>query len=208
MSSHSGSVNKKAGYWPKASIEHMKLSNKENDWKIEKGDGVKSRTRGGGNGRPSRLVQTEMRKLEWLDPESSESSQGEDDEDDFDDSSYEGEEVEDVDLEYDVLDIKAKPATASRAIIEVDALIEGFEKNCHCMTCSGPVLASVESVCLATSFMLSCKNPTCGYVYHSNPPAVARIPAPDNRERTTDYAVNVLFVLGVIASGDGVGCNI
>jgi hypothetical protein len=51
--------------------------------------------------------------------------------------------------------------------------------------------------------MLTCKDPRCGYVYHSNPPVASKIPAADNRERTTDYAVNVLFGLGFLASRDG-----
>jgi hypothetical protein len=168
------------GYWPKASIERRKLSNKENDWNLVKGDGVTSRTRGGGKGRASKLVQTEMRKLEWLDPESS-ASEREDDDESADDSSYEDEMEEDEELEYDVKDTK-KVAPPTRAIVEIDALVDGFEKNCRCMDCHGPVQASIESICLASSFMLSCKDERCGYVYHSNPTSMARIPAPDNRE--------------------------
>ena len=44
----------------------------------------------------------------------------------------------------------------------------------------------------------------CGYVDYSARPAPTDVPCLDiNRERNTDYAANVLYVLGFLACGDG-----
>jgi hypothetical protein len=52
--------------------------------------------------------------------------------------------------------------------------------------------------------VLSCKDPDCEYTYHSKRPVVAKLSEPiDKQERTTDYAINILYVLGFVASGDG-----
>jgi hypothetical protein len=55
--------------------------------------------------------------------------------------------------------------------------------------------------------MITCKNSKYGYIFHSQPAAPASdIPyrtAEDNREHMTDTAVNVLYVLGIVAWGDG-----
>jgi hypothetical protein len=95
---------------------------------------------------------------------------------------------------------KSKKPPASSVIMDVSALVEGFEKNSVCMDCNGPVKVAVKHVCLASSFILTCTNKKCGYVYHSQPPAAAGVAFTDNRERTTDYAVNVLYVLGFMTS--------
>jgi len=54
---------------------------------------------------------------------------------------------------------------------------------------------------------LQCSNECCGFV-DTQRPAAADIPLPENSgspliERNTDYAINVLYVLGFLASGDG-----
>jgi hypothetical protein len=44
----------------------------------------------------------------------------------------------------------------------------------------------------------------CGYIDHSDPPSSAQVGQQiDDRERTTDYAVNVLYIIGFILCGDG-----
>jgi hypothetical protein len=60
-------------------------------------------------------------------------------------------------------------------------------------------------VCIATSFILSCTNKECKFLYRSDPPAATTVHAlqDDNFERSTDYAINVLYVLGFISVGDG-----
>jgi hypothetical protein len=44
----------------------------------------------------------------------------------------------------------------------------------------------------------------CGYIDVSNLPATAEIGAKvDDRNRSTDYSINVLYVLEFLSSGDG-----
>jgi hypothetical protein len=45
---------------------------------------------------------------------------------------------------------------------------------------------------------------SCGYIFYSNPPATAEVGNyEDERERTTDYAINVLYVIAFLTCGDG-----
>jgi hypothetical protein len=183
-------------YWPKAATESSKLGSREEDWNLVSGL-VASRTRGGGTGRPSNLMlDTFNNQVSYCrDYEEADAMYGVS----SDDSDYEDED-DDVD---EVLVLKDPKPDATNVIVEVAALTESIEKNCRCKECNGPVEASTNTICIATSFMIACKDAMCGWVYHSNPPAAAVVPALDKRERSTDYAMNVLYVLGFIACGDG-----
>jgi hypothetical protein len=52
-------------------------------------------------------------------------------------------------------------------------------------------------------------NPDCGYIDNMNPPAAAdinvsqRFHREDGKERMSDYAINLLYVLGFLSCGDG-----
>jgi hypothetical protein len=74
-----------------------------------------------------------------------------------------------------------------------------------CPRCAGPMKVNLRTVCIASSLGLECLNEACGYLFHAAPPAATSIHLArnDNFERSTDYAVNVLYVLGFIAVGDG-----
>jgi hypothetical protein len=63
----------------------------------------------------------------------------------------------------------------------------------------------MKMLCIATKVQLTCKNTRCGYIHYSKPPAQASIGIEGamSRERSTDYAVNVLWVLGFLSVGDG-----
>jgi hypothetical protein len=67
------------------------------------------------------------------------------------------------------------------------------------------VIVSYNTITLATTITIQCGDEECGYVYNSPSPATANLHAnrPDDRKRSTDYAVNILYVLGFISSGDG-----
>jgi hypothetical protein len=79
-----------------------------------------------------------------------------------------------------------------------------MEKNCRCPECNGKVEMQVKTICLASSVMLCCKDEDCGYIDRSELPASAKIgEATDERGRSTDYAVNALYVLGFVSVGDG-----
>jgi hypothetical protein len=52
--------------------------------------------------------------------------------------------------------------------------------------------------------MMYCKNARCGFIYYTSPsPAQVELESEDKRKRSTNYCINILFVLGFIACGDG-----
>jgi hypothetical protein len=97
--------------------------------------------------------------------------------------------------------LKKPPPT--RVIMDINAVKTTLEENCFCKQCDGPVEVSLRTTCLASRIMMSCKNRRCGFIYYSPPPAEVQVERNDNRVRNTDYAINILFVLGFISCGDG-----
>jgi hypothetical protein len=101
--------------------------------------------------------------------------------------------------------LDCKP-TSHNIIIETNMLMETLESHCVCKECNGPVIASFKTTTIATKVILECKDEDCGFYYQSASPSSANLEdgdKPDDRERITDYAINILFVLGFISSGDG-----
>jgi hypothetical protein len=64
---------------------------------------------------------------------------------------------------------------------------------------------SLPTICLATSLSLTCETVGCDFFYDSEAPAETslHVDLKDGFERSTDYAVNALYVLGFISMGDG-----
>jgi hypothetical protein len=175
------------------------LISKESDWNLVGGatsQPCASRTRYSGNGRPN-LVKREVNEFSVVVADDSEDS-------DDGDWEEEEEEEEDVDEEVDDSseDVVLKPE-ATRVFMEVSALKDILQKHCVCPDCHEPLdEIAVKSLCLATTIKMTCSY--CGYIYYSDAPAKAEVGERiDDRERSTDYAVNVLFVLSFIGCGDG-----
>jgi hypothetical protein len=122
-----------------------------------------------------------------------------DDDEDHDNEEEDEEMLDDIGA---MMAKKTKPE-ATRVILEVDALSTAFSENCRCTECNSKVEVELKTTCLATSIELTCMNNDCGYIYYSNPPAQVKTNNEDKRERSTDYAVNILYVLGFICCGDG-----
>jgi hypothetical protein len=64
----------------------------------------------------------------------------------------------------------------------------------------------LSTLCLASTVSLDCSNEICGYTHDSGTGTLeATIGIQDHRkgDRSTDYAINVLWVLGFISVGDG-----
>ena len=180
-------------------IEAMKLASAQSGWNLAAGT-MQSRTRHSGNGRPDLTGVAQRKRFHYeSDTDSSflldedNDAAGSDDEDSVADESLSSFSEE-------------KPST-KRAILEVDALSKLFEKHCACPVCKKALTLSVDSVCLASSLTAVCSTRGCGYVAHSDPPAKANIQVRnfpfDRRERTTDYAINIIYALGIISVGDG-----
>jgi hypothetical protein len=101
-----------------------------------------------------------------------------------------------------VEEVDTKPP-ATRLFLEYESLKKCMEKNCRCLKCNGPVEMGVKTLCLASNIMVSCINKDCGYIDVSDLPATAEVLAIDTRERSTDFAINVLYVVGFLSCGDG-----
>jgi hypothetical protein len=186
--------------------EFSKLGSSQEGWNLAGGAVAAatamptSRTRNGGNGRPS-LVKRTIFEL---------TSESEEDvvavEEDSAVSSEEEEEAEEEEEKEEEKEeeaaVKKKPP-AHRIILETSALADLIANNCHCSECLGPVDISYKTICLATTIELTCRDELCGYVYHSPAPSAASLGDVVRRERSTDYAINIMYVLGFIASGDG-----
>jgi rubredoxin len=171
------------------------LTSKESDWNIVgyNGQRVTSRTRFGGQGRPN-LVKKVVNKEEY------------DTDSDADDSDWESEDEETSSEEEDEDSEEEEPTTkpeATRVIVEVASLQDALQKHCVCPECKGALDMSIKTLCLATMLRMTC--PCCGYIYYSNPPpSKAEIGERiDDQERSTDYAINVLYALAFLTCGDG-----
>jgi hypothetical protein len=96
-----------------------------------------------------------------------------------------------------------KPAH-SRVILEVSQLEEAF-KGYACPDCGEDLELKLWTVCIATNIDLICNNQECSYVcsFARPAPTTMHLDCGDKYERMTNFAVNVLYVLGSISVGDG-----
>ena len=190
-------------YWtPTRDLEAKKTAAKEDDWNLAGARAPpETRTRSGGERRrpvynffgcdedDDNSSVTTTSEFSWLS--------------DLEESDEESDEEE-------PLESFVKPSN-SRVILEVDPLLDLMERNATCKMCSGHIKVDIKTTCLASSMKLLCLDDTCGYIDYSAPPALADIrplvaadgEESDNRERSTDYAINVAYVLVFLSCGDG-----
>lgn len=185
-------------YWkaPSEGAERNRLAPR-NQWKNLAGMSptatTRTRTRHAGNGRPD----LNRRMLEDMSLESKSSSESE-----WYSSSSSDEECEEEEEQL-LKEIEKPPA--SRIILEVDALTKAFEGHAICKSCNGSVSLQVKTTCLASSVYIHCNNSNCGYIFHGDRAAATTLHemTRDERERSTDYAANVLYVVAFLSMGDG-----
>lgn len=160
------------------------------DWNLTAGPSGITRTRGGGLNRPNVASVT-----------------GSDETNDAEELAIE-ESEEEEDEEESVAPIvvakKKKKPSYSRILVEVKQLEKAFSQFA-CKKCGMGLEMKMRTVCLATSFSLACVDEECDWIYHTeaSAPTSIHVANNDNYERSTDYAVNVLFVLGFMSMGDG-----
>jgi hypothetical protein len=166
-----------------AQKEASKLSHKEGDWNLAGSEGItETRTR-----------QNRRKKRQYK----SDSSESEDEESYSVEESISSTSEEDTTLENEVTE-------PMRVIVETASIQNLVERNMICPECQGKVEMIHETVTLATKWRIQCLNTECNFIDHSDALAAAVLHTDDvKRERSTDYAVNVLYVVGVIANGDG-----
>jgi hypothetical protein len=168
----------------KGELRRLSSSRRDNDWKLTAGRTV-LKTRGGGQGRPV---------LQILD-----SSDDEEESNATEETSL----TEEVVPEEEGVKKSVKPCN-NRVLLELNQ-IDGVIGQLACADCGGKLQAIVRNVCLASSLGVECMNEECGFMIHPQAPAATTIHQArgDSFERSTDYAVNVLYVLGFLSMGDG-----
>jgi hypothetical protein len=176
-----------------------KIKTKETDWNlagIGPGSIVVSRTRGAGNGRPNF---DRMHKILLI-----ESSSSSDDSSFVPETEVVSDEEESLNHESEEEEDDGKKPPASRVILEVKAIEEVISKSCRCPKCDGPVKPVFNTICLTTSVSLVCSNKEhCDFLFYGPSPSATVFKDKDNRERMSDYTLNVLYVLGFLSCGDG-----
>jgi hypothetical protein len=100
---------------------------------------------------------------------------------------------------------RIKPTSNNRVILEVDQVVEDAMENVACRDCGCNVKATLRTVCLATTIAIQCTNDYFGFYSEPKLPTVTSIhdALNDGFERSSDYGINVLYVLGFISMGDG-----
>jgi hypothetical protein len=176
--------------------ELRRLSPEEDDWNLVglSSEPLCNRTRGGGNGRPNVEL---MARRKANDPETVVLSSSELDSP----SSVDDEDLEDED---ESAPSKATKPTHQRVLLEVSMLQEAF-KDYPCPECAQPLELNIRTVCITSRIDLVCNNKECPYICDFAKPTETTIHAEDDDkyDRMTDYALNVLFVLGMLSVGDG-----
>jgi hypothetical protein len=167
--------------------EKRRLSLEEEDWRLTVGQVTLTRTRGGGLGRPDLRNAAMKREVIAIDADANSSTES-------------VEEATEADPEEDA---KAPKPEHTRVIVEVAQLEEAF-KNRPCPNCGAELALDLPTMCLATSIRLVCNDIDCSYVCDFAKAKGTTIHLNDRGkyERMTDYAVNVLYVLGFISIGD------
>jgi hypothetical protein len=181
--------------------EVNKLRNKESNWNLAVGGTTTRRTRHGGNGRPSYGKRYHDELLE-----SSSESESNSSTDTSVDEGLDGVQIVDASFFTDEISSESsedeeftKPPPHN-LLIETIALTETLEKNCRCQQCNGPVLVSYKTITIASSIEIQCKDEDCGYHYNGPSLLVANLHEnDDDRERITDYAINIQYVLAMEA---------
>ena len=121
----------------------------------------------------------------------------------FEDSSPSSED-EDDDEDDEVVEVEDD--SFARVLLEQRPLKELMERNCCCKLCKGPCRVEFTTVTIATSIQIICNTKACSYIDHGDPPQPAKVVLPEGSrrsERNTDFAVDVLCVLGFMMCGDG-----
>ena len=197
MSTTTATNKKKLKWRASATAEINRLTATETDWALPGGNAILARrTRGKQVQLPSSLL-------------SSRSKQSISDLSSSDDSTDDEEETVGLESHTTMSSSTKKKPTNTRVLLEVPALLELVERNLSkCSICKSKLQLTMINCCLATRPRISCTNEKCCFVDYGTSPAPANLtllPGSGSAliERTTDYAINILYVLGFIASGDG-----
>lgn len=194
-------------YQVSAAVETNKLATKEGGWNLPGlGSPVRSRTRNGGSGRPTLIIPDAGilpdEEPPEVEPEPIQENTSEDAEigtNDGDEASV-GTDANELNNGGDDGEQSKKPSPR-RIILDVLILEELVENHACCPECKGPVSLSIDTVCLASNVNLVCES--CETELQVGEACKTAHGRPDNRCRSDNFAINVLYVLGFISMGDG-----
>ena len=96
---------------------------------------------------------------------------------------------------------------SSRILLERDPMTKLMESHIFCPLCSNPVVVSFPSIGIASCCRIQCSSDLCNYIQIDRP-RTCDVDLPEGSgspliERTTDYPANVLYILSLLACGDG-----
>ena len=97
---------------------------------------------------------------------------------------------------------------STRAIVDVEGMSSMLFRNSRCALCGSGVRVRFKSCCIALYCELQCLKPECNWKDSSGRDPLTDFCLPEGLgspliERTTDYAVNILYVLSHLSVGDG-----
>jgi hypothetical protein len=170
---------------PKAKSESKRLSSAESDWMLQGVGVAATRTRGGGIvARLPAVVTTATQEDEVSEQTASETAS--------DAPEQEAEQQAPT----------PKKPSNSRVLLELSQLDKVFDEL-GCPKCGEPIELKLRTLCIATSIGFKCTK--CDYLLHPQQPSRTTMheEQEDGYERMTDFAVNVLYILGFVSSGDG-----
>jgi len=103
---------------------------------------------------------------------------------------------------------RASKPTPTRVILEVKGLSSLISRHLKdCPKCGSSLKMTLPNCCVATAIKLECTNEFCSFIDIERPASadVPLLPGAGSplKERNTDYAINVLYVLSFMSSGDG-----
>ena len=88
--------------------------------------------------------------------------------------------------------------------METDPLCNLVEKFMRCPKCKSKMSLQFETITIASSVLVKCCNKDCPFIEYGEPAAAARLShLNDNYGRNTDFALNIMYVLGTMFNGDG-----
>jgi hypothetical protein len=90
-------------------------------------------------------------------------------------------------------------------ILEVSHVQHVFERFSRCPECGEGLKVEMRTVCITSMLSVTCTNEDCEFIGYSGDEECAKttMHEGDKYERMTDYALNVLYVLGFVSIGDG-----
>ena len=178
--------------------EQRRLAPDDTDWSLGHVASPITRTRGGGSGRPNLVRVAACNDFlfpEVVEEDVTESATG------MNDNSI-GSESDGESLQEPAAPT-SKP-THTRVILEVSQLEQAFQ-NFPCPDCGDYLELKLRTTCIASYIQLVCNNNECNYISNFDKPCATSMHVDDkgDYERMTEYAINVLYVLGFISMGDG-----